>query len=95
MTNPSICIPRLENNITKKRLMDVFEKYALGDIDRVDLVKCGPHSKRGFIHFKKWNLQSALGKDVYNRLKKNEKVNIIYSFPWFWKCSLSRLQKPC
>jgi hypothetical protein len=92
--NPSICIPRLENNITRSMLKDVFKKYSFGDIDRIDLVKAGSNSKRAFVHFKKWNLHLPHAKDVCNRLNNSEKVNIIYSFPWFWKCSLSRIPKP-
>ena len=94
MTNLTICIPRLEKTITKKMVNEVFKKYNFGNIDRIDVVNSGPNSKRAFIHFKNWNLNSSIAKDVYTRLKNNQKVNIIHQFPWFWKCWMSRLPKP-
>ena len=51
-SNPSICIPRIESNITKKIITNAFEKF--GNVDRIDIVNSGRRSRKAFIHFKRW-----------------------------------------
>tara|TARA_B100001094_G_C18048875_1_gene728960 strand:- start:680 stop:1108 length:429 start_codon:yes stop_codon:yes gene_type:complete len=36
ISEPSICIPRTDNNITKQYVCEIFNKYNFGDIDRID-----------------------------------------------------------
>ena len=95
INQPSICIPRVSNDITKDFILNIFEEiFGKDSIDRVDIVK--KNSKIYscvFIHFNFWtntpNVQS-----IRNRLLDNNSFKIVYSDPWFWKCSASRLPKP-
>lgn len=96
-TLPSICIPRVFANITRKDVADAFERI-LGRncIDRIDMIykRDGLDGyQRVFVHFK--NINSS---DNYNimttRLSNGEDVKVVYSEPWFWKCSVSRVPKP-
>jgi len=93
-SEPSICIPRVFKSVTRTDLYNVFERLDLGIIDRIDMVaKVNPYGEtynRVFIHFKKWNLKSP----VRAKLLQGEEIKIVYSEPWFWKCTASRVEKP-
>ena len=94
---PSICIPRVFNNITADRIRDVFtELFGADGIDRIDMVgrtsNDGTKYWRVFIHFNAYH--GDVGATVRERLDAGETVKIVYDDPWFWKCSKSRVNKP-
>ena len=84
MCDLSLCIPLIENNITKKHIKNVLNKYKFGKINRIDLISVNKY-KRAFIHYKYWynNNQSKYIQDL---LSKDLDFKIIYKYPWFWKC---------
>lgn len=96
-TLPSICIPRVFANITRKDVADAFEKV-LGRncIERIDMIyrRDGLDGyQRVFVHFKDMDT-SPNYLIMSKRLKQGKHVNVVYSEPWFWKCSVSRVPKP-
>jgi hypothetical protein len=91
-SNPSICIPRVFNNISEERIRNVFEQLHLGKISRIDLIdrtnERGEKYKRAFIHFEYWfNTQDAF--TARSKLLEKKELKIVYDNPWFWKASLS------
>ena len=46
-----------------------------------------------FIHFNYWNDSSNV-QAIRNRIINNQSFKIVYSEPWFWKCSISKAIKP-
>jgi signal recognition particle subunit SEC65 len=95
---PSICIPRAFKSITRKEIYDVVERLDLGAVERIDMVaKVNPRGEcynKVFIHFKVWNKKSEVAKNTRAQLLRGEEVKIVYSEPWFWKCTTSRVEKP-
>jgi len=98
INEPSICIPRVFDNIEKKVIWGVFtELFGRDAIDRIDVVfketPNGDKYKRVFVHFRAWptTYESQL---VRRKLMNGEEVKIVYDEPWFWKCSASRIEKP-
>jgi len=93
MIAPSLCIPRiLDHTITKNDIYKVFSKYNWGPISRIDFVKKN-NSIRAFIHFKFW-FDNQTNSNLKTKLENGDSINIIYTKPWFWKCSLSKITKP-
>lgn len=131
-TLPSICIPRVFANITRKHVSDAFERV-LGRncIERIDMINYHPELpskstavgveegresrfvpatkkkrscriyhpdgldgyQRVFVHFR--NMKSSSNYVIMSkRLREGKDVNVVYSEPWFWKCSVSRVPKP-
>jgi hypothetical protein len=95
-SEPSICIPRAFNNITWKKVKETFEElFGDGCVERVDVVKKqhdnGDKFNRIFVHFKYW---SAEHEEIRQRFLNGEELKIVYEEPWFWKCSMSRVEKP-
>jgi len=90
---PSLCIPRVFQNITKERVAYVFKSLDLGEIDHIDMVprasESGDKFQRVFIHFKKW---SGSGEAVRarERVLGGKEIKVIYDDPWFWKISANR-----
>jgi len=89
----SICIPRMDGTITKWEICDVIKRLNLGIIERIDEVYNYKFNvKRVFIHMKMWNNNKNV-KQFKKNMFENGHVNIIYSFPDFWKCYISSVSK--
>ena len=80
--NPSVCIP---NNmfLDKKSLYYTFNKF--GCVKNIQI-----YDKKTFVYFNYWFLESSVVKNIVDRLENNLHVNIVYNFPWFWKCYKKR-----
>jgi hypothetical protein len=93
---PSICIPRIQNNITKSDILSVFQKLNFGKIDRIDIINKkssrGEEYKRVFIHFHYWN-ENDHALNAKERLLAGKDIKIVYEFPWFWKISANKWDK--
>jgi hypothetical protein len=97
-SEPSICIPRVFKSTTRKDIYDVVERLDLGAVERIDMVAKvntrGECYNKVFIHFKMWNKKSEVAQNTRAQLLRGEEVKIVYSEPWFWKCTASRVEKP-
>lgn len=96
-SSPSICIPRVFAEITRRSIKDAFTKVLGEDcIERIDMIRKNKNNdsyQRVFIHFKYWpdNDRSVMLKE---RLLSGQDIKVVYNEPWFWKCSASRVPKP-
>ena len=95
---PSVCIPRVSTRITKPYIKNIFEQiFGNNSIERIDLVKKTYSNNKiyytAFIHFNYWN-ESSNVQAIRNRIMNNQTFKIVYSEPWFWKCSISKAIKP-
>lgn len=90
---PSLCIPRVFNNITEARVRHVFDELALGKISRVDVKERknekGESFKRIYIHFEKW-FWNENAQATRRKLVMGKEIKIVYDNPWFWKVSTSK-----
>ena len=85
MNNPSICIPKVDQNISKNFIYTVLNRYNFGEIKKIDMIKMNKGSKV-FIHFKYWyNTDKCL--KVREILRSGLDFKIIYVAPWYWKCT--------
>ena len=84
----TICIPRILNT-NKMFIKNVFDKYQWGIIDNINIVNKN-NGCIAFIHYSFWN-KNKKAMEIKNRFVDGEIINIIYTKPWFWKCSASRI----
>ncbi len=84
-----LCLPKIDINTTKKEIFNIFNQYKFGLIKKIDLISIS-QSKRAFIHYEKWDT-SEKNKKIKSYLDDGLDIKIIYNFPWFWKCSKSRI----
>jgi len=90
---PSLCIPRVFQNITKERVAYVFKSLGLGELDHIDMVPRtsdnGDKFQRVFVHFKRWATTDEAVR-ARERVLGGKEIKIIYDDPWFWKISANR-----
>jgi hypothetical protein len=84
-----LCIPRMENNIKRDTIFNIFKRLKIGYIEKITEIplKNEKEYKRTIIKIK-WN-NSENSKMIQSRLINNQPVNIVYELPWFWKVVLS------
>ena len=81
----SICIPSIERNITSFDIKKTFEKLEIGIINKIIIKKKNKYSS-AYIYLQKWNINNKKAKKFHQKIIEGEEVNLIYEFPWFWKC---------
>ena len=93
MTTPTICIPHARRDTNIGQVTKVFE-HLIGTncILRVDERQMrDPRDqsffKRYFVHFREWP-DSA--RALRQKLLDGGTIKVVYSEPWFWKCSAAR-----
>jgi hypothetical protein len=69
----------------------------IGFIERIDAVQKtdarGERYSTIYIHLK-WNVRNTLARDTRQKLLDGNDVKIVYDEPWFWKCTMSTMEKP-
>jgi hypothetical protein len=80
----NICIPRINNTIQRGFIQKTLYKLNIGDVKSIKIVGSGD-KRTVFINFNRW-YDNVRANYIYGRLVKEESVNIVYEFPWFWKC---------
>ena len=95
-----LCIPRVFANISKQRVFACMCNTKWGQINHVDLIKCGSYQK-AFVHFEPngWACGSE-PEQALRRLQAGEQVVFTYDVNdkhpegWFWKISISKALNP-
>jgi hypothetical protein len=82
----SICIPRMDNDISKDFIYETFNKLNIGyilSLKEIPLRNDNKH-KRVIISL---SLNGATEySNIFNeRMNKNESIKIVYDMPWYWK----------
>ena len=93
---PSICIPRTLNNITRDKVKSTFESViGKGTVGRVDIVRSRQDDQfcKIFVHFKYWP-KNEDSTSIRETLIGGESVKLVYDTPWFWKCVKSNAPVP-
>lgn len=101
ITHPSICIPRTFTSIrgkpVKAAVFATMRDLKIGFIERIDAVqKTDARGERYctiYIHLK-WNMRDTLARETRQKLLDGNDVKIVYDDPWFWKCTMSTMEKP-
>ena len=90
INEPSICIPRVFNNIDEQRVAKVFQSLNIASIERIDIIQRtndkGESFKRVYIHFYAWNNTSD-AVAARTKLLEGKEIKIVYDDPWYWKVS--------
>ena len=91
----SICIPRVFSNLNWRRIRHIFIEANLGFVERVDVVNKGAF-KTAYVHFAagKWNMKSYEAREFLKQLQAGKEVQFVYDEPWFWKLSISNVERP-
>jgi hypothetical protein len=81
----SICIPRLESNISKDYIFQTLQKLKVGYIKHIAEIplRNDPTHKRIIIKIE-WNTaQKSI--DFQQKLANIGSVKLVHNMPWYWK----------
>ena len=83
------------SNLNWRRIRHIFIEANLGFVERVDVVNKGKF-KTAYVHFAagKWNMRSYEAREFLNQLQAGKEVQFVYDEPWFWKLSISNVERP-
>ena len=100
----SLCIPRVFNNISYKRIFTVFKNLRWGYLERVDTIRVQPKDekkkpyKRAYIHFTpgRFNKRNPEAMAALEHMIAGNDVQLEYEEgkQWYWLVSLSHARKP-
>jgi hypothetical protein len=101
ITHPSICIPRTFTSIrgkpVKTAVFATIRDLRIGHIERIDVIqKTDARGERYctiYVHIQ-WNVRNELARETRQKLLDGNDVKIVYDDPWFWKCTMSTMEKP-
>jgi len=84
-TKHMLCIPRIENIITKDYVLKTFNKLRIGSIEQINEIPLRNDARYKRIIIKvNWS-DSDNADFIQRRLDNNETVKVVHDFPWFWK----------
>lgn len=88
MSNYSVYIPRIFNNIPTEKIVRTFELLNLGKVEKVDIImktnKNGNNIKMAFVHFSEWYTSSAATIFREKIENPNTDAKLVYDDPWYW-----------
>jgi hypothetical protein len=82
----SVCIPRMDNNISKDFIYETFKKLNIGyiiSLKEIPLRNDNKH-KRVIISLH-LNCITEYSNIFNERINNNESIKIVYDMPWYWK----------
>jgi hypothetical protein len=93
--NPiSICIPRIDIEQTKEYIMEKFQQLDIGQILSIKEIPLRNDNKhKRIIILILLNQDKQQSVELYNRLKNNETIKLVYEMPWYWKIVSTSPQK--
>jgi hypothetical protein len=83
----TLCIPRVDSNISKDYIYNVLGKLKVGLISK--LTEIPIKNQEGFkriIFNIKWE-RNEKSNDIRDIIDSRGTFNIVYNMPWFWKIS--------
>jgi hypothetical protein len=93
-TDITICIPKVDTNITKQEIFDKIRALRVGFIEKIIEIplKNDETCKRVIIKFKTW-VENDLSNKILARFEENKDIKIVYNDPWYW-VAYQMKQKP-
>jgi hypothetical protein len=84
-TDVIICIPRVNSNVPRQKIFEVFSSLRIGFIDKISEIplKNDETGKRIIIKFRSW-VDTPLSNRIKDRLDADKDIKIVYENPWYW-----------
>lgn len=84
-TNLTLCIPRVDSQIEKQDIFNVFKSLRIGYIGHISEIplKHDTTGKRIVIKFKTW-VENELSKRIMERLDAGKDIKIVFKEPGYW-----------
>ena len=96
--NISIYIPRVFSNISKERMVGIFQILDIGVVKDIDFIaKITPKGNKynsAYVHFDYW-YDNISNQNLQSRLlnQSDKETRIVYDDPWYWIVLENKAQK--
>ena len=96
--NTSIYIPRVFSNISKEKMVFIFEMLSIGKVKNIDFIgkitSTGKKYNSAYVHFEYW-YDNVSNHNLQNRLLNcsDKETRIVYDDPWYWIVLENKAQK--
>ena len=90
-----LCIPKVSQQITQKKIFQIFCKINIGYIIQIieNPLRADPNYKRVVIRLY-WDNKQPLAQEMQQVLKDpKEHYNLVYDMPWYWQVYASHPQR--
>jgi hypothetical protein len=82
----SICIPRVEQSLSKEYIYNVFDKLDVGIIESMTEIPLRNDSTHKRILLRiRWNTKNDLSYRLKEQLKNTGSIKVVHCMPWYWK----------
>ena len=90
MKKSFICIPRMDMNVSLEYCKKVFEKLAIGRVNKITEtpLRNDPEYKRIMIYVS-WE-KTPKSNYILARFQEGKNVKLVHDGPWYWKMVLGR-----
>jgi hypothetical protein len=87
----SICIPRVDNTMTKEYIESKINQLGLGKIEYIAErpLKNDDEYKRIIIKYK-WNYKNTYVDNIKKKMDETGSLKYVYNMPWYWKICSTR-----
>jgi len=86
---PSLCIPRVNINITQSFIISIFTSLAIGNIKRINMVFDKDKKYKTVFIYIQWN-DSPSSNGIRARLNTYGCFKLMYCEQWFWKVRVNQ-----
>lgn len=83
-----LCIPRIENTISKEQVFRCFQKFKLGKIEKINIINKNDNST-AFIYIKEWFVGEKVDK-IIKRFDENKDIKVVYDSQFYWKVVVAK-----
>jgi hypothetical protein len=89
----SLCIPRIENCITKEYIKNTFSKLNIGKINNIIEIPLRNDTAYKRIIIKlQWNDNTENSIFIRKHLEETGCIKIVHNMPWYWKTLITHPQ---
>lgn len=85
MALPVICIPRINSNVTKHHIYDIFGRLGWGTIENVYIANSSKNKTCCVFIYLKWNNNRPDIQDICNKLTSGLSIKLVYKDYTIWK----------
>jgi hypothetical protein len=90
----SLCIPRLETNVTREYIFGIFSRLKIGHVENIIEIPLKNDNKhKRVIILIRWNYTNPKTEIIKKRLENNEAIKVVHDMPWYWKVITTLPQK--
>ena len=84
MSSPVICIPRINKNVTKHQLYNIFVRLNWGTVKNISIINTSKNNTSCVFIYLNWKNNDDI-KNICEKLSNGKSIKIVYNEYTIWK----------